>query len=112
MDYPVRQLPGDGERRKRMSPQDPERDLCRVKTHVAQEPYILLAMPGAEEYRKDLQSRFPQIPMYAVATQEEIGHQIDRVEILITIYRVADDLLKQAVNLKWMQVITSGVNYI
>ena len=83
-----------------------------MKAHVAQEPYILLAMPDAEEYRKDIQSRFPQIPMYAVATQEEIGHHIDRVEILITIYRVADDLLKQAVNLKWIQVITSGVNYL
>ena len=34
------------------------------------------------------------------------------MEILITLYRVADDLLKPAVNLKWIQVITSGVNYL
>jgi D-2-hydroxyacid dehydrogenase (NADP+) len=76
------------------------------------EMYILLAMPDAEDYQKDLQSRFPEVPIHAVTTQEEIGHHIDRVDILITLYRVADDLLKQAANLKWIQVITSGVNYL
>ena len=79
---------------------------------MAENIYILLAMPDAEEYRKDLQSRFPEIPLHAVTTEEDIRPHIDRVEILITIYRVADDLLKQAVNLKWIQVITSGVNYL
>jgi D-2-hydroxyacid dehydrogenase (NADP+) len=74
--------------------------------------YILLAMPDAEEYRKDLQSMFPDLPMHAVTTEEGIRQHVDKVEILITIYRVADDLLKQAVNLKWIQVITSGVNYL
>jgi D-2-hydroxyacid dehydrogenase (NADP+) len=83
-----------------------------VRGHVAREPYILLAMPDADDYRKDLQSRFPEIPLYAVAAEEEIRHHIDRVEILITIYRVRDELLKKAVNLKWIQVITSGVNYL
>ncbi len=74
--------------------------------------YVLAAMPEAEEYRKELRSKFPDIPIYAVATHEEIGHHIEKVEILITVYRVADDLLKRAANLKWVQVITSGVNYI
>jgi D-2-hydroxyacid dehydrogenase (NADP+) len=79
---------------------------------MAENIYILLAMPDAEEYRKDLQSRFPEIPLHAVITEQDMRPHIDRVEILITIYRVADDLLKQAVNLKWIQVITSGVNYL
>jgi D-2-hydroxyacid dehydrogenase (NADP+) len=74
--------------------------------------YILLAMPDAEEYRRDLHSKFPDIPFHAVESHEEIDHHVDKVEILITIYRVADDLLKRAVNLKWIQVITSGVNYL
>ena len=74
--------------------------------------YILLAMADAEEYRKDLQPNFPELPMHAVTTEGEIRHHVDKVEILITIYRVADDILKQAVNLKWIQVITSGVNYL
>ncbi len=56
---------------------------------------------------------FPGIPDACCHDlRQEIRHHIDRVEILITIYRVADDLLKQAVNLKWIQVITSGVNYL
>ena len=79
---------------------------------MAEKMYILLAMADAEEYRKDLQLKFPGLTIHAVTAEEEIKHHVGRVEILITIYRVADDLLKQAANLKWIQVITSGVNYL
>ncbi len=74
--------------------------------------YILLAMPDAEEYQKDLQKLFSNITIHAVTTENGIREHVDKVEILITLYRVADDILKQAVRLKWVQVITSGVNYI
>ena len=81
-------------------------------TGPREEMYILLAMADAEEYKKDLQKKFPGIPMHAVTSEDGIRQHADKVEILITIYRVADDILKQAVNLKWIQVITSGVNYL
>ncbi len=74
--------------------------------------YILLAMADAEEFKKDLHEKFPGIPIHAVTSEDGIRQHADKVEILITIYRVADDILKQAVNLKWIQVITSGVNYL
>jgi len=79
---------------------------------MAETMHILLAMADAQEYRKDLQPKFPELTIHAVTTEEGIRQHADRVEVLITIYRVADDLLKQAVNLKWIQVITSGVNYL
>ena len=74
--------------------------------------YILVAEPEAEAYKKDLETKFRGIPIHAVTTQEDIRHHADRMEILVTIFRVADELLKRAVHLKWIQVTTSGVNYL
>ena len=74
--------------------------------------YVLIAEPEAEAYKKDLEAKFPGIPFHAVMTQEDIRHHVARMEILVTIFRVADELLKRAVHLKWIQVTTSGVNYL
>jgi D-2-hydroxyacid dehydrogenase (NADP+) len=74
--------------------------------------YILLAMPDAEEYKTDLETRFPGVPFLAATSQKDMGGHIEKAEIIITIFRIADHLLSQAVNLKWVQVTTSGVNYL
>jgi D-2-hydroxyacid dehydrogenase (NADP+) len=74
--------------------------------------YILIAAPDALDYKKDLEARFPDMPMHAVTTEADIGDHVEKMEILVTLYRVADALLQTAVNLKWIQVITSGVNYL
>lgn len=74
--------------------------------------YILIATPDAGDYKKDLEARFPEIPMYAVISEEDIRHHVEKMDILVTIFRVSDELLKQAVNLKWIQAMTTGVNYI
>jgi D-2-hydroxyacid dehydrogenase (NADP+) len=74
--------------------------------------YILIAAPDALDYKKDLETRFPDIPFHAVTTEADIGDHVEKMEILITLYRVADALLQPAVNLRWIQVITSGVNYL
>jgi D-2-hydroxyacid dehydrogenase (NADP+) len=74
--------------------------------------YILIATPDAGDYKKDLEARFPEIPMYAVISEEDIRHHVEKMDILVTIFRVSDELLKQAVNLKWVQAMTTGVNYI
>lgn len=74
--------------------------------------YVLCAMPEGPEYKKYLETKFPGLTFHAVTTETEIRPHADKIEILITLYRVADDLLKPAKNLKWIQVITSGVNYL
>jgi D-2-hydroxyacid dehydrogenase (NADP+) len=74
--------------------------------------YVVVAEPEAEAYKKDLEAKFPEIPIHAVTTQGDIRYHVDTMEILVTIFRVADELLKRAVNLKWIQVTTSGVNYL
>jgi D-2-hydroxyacid dehydrogenase (NADP+) len=74
--------------------------------------YLVIAEPSAEKIKKELQSDFPEVPMVAVAKEEEIRSYVDKMEILITIFRISDEILKQAIHLKWIQVMTSGVNYI
>jgi len=74
--------------------------------------YLVIAEPSAEEIKKELQSHFPEVAMVAVAKEEEIRPYVDKMEILITIFRISDEILKQAIHLKWIQVMTSGVNYI
>jgi phosphoglycerate dehydrogenase-like enzyme len=74
--------------------------------------YVVVAEPEAEAYKKDLEAKFPGIPIHAATTQEDIRHHVERMEILVTVFRVADELLNRAVNLKWIQVTTSGVNYL
>ena len=74
--------------------------------------HILVAEPEAEAYKKNLEAKFPGVPVHAVTTHEDIRDHVHTMEILVTIFRVADELLKQAVNLKWIQVMTSGVNYL
>jgi D-2-hydroxyacid dehydrogenase (NADP+) len=74
--------------------------------------YLVIAEPSAEEIKKELQSDFPEVSMVAVAKEDKIRPYVDKMEILITIFRISDEILKQAIDLKWIQVMTSGVNYI
>lgn len=74
--------------------------------------YVLIADKDAEEYKKALVDKFPGITIHAVTREEEIRPYAEKMEILVTIYRVSDELLKQAIHLRWIQVMTTGVNYI
>ena len=74
--------------------------------------YVLIAEPDAHNYQKELIAKFPGVPIHAVTTEAEIRHHAEKVDILITIFRVSDEAFKRAVNLKWIQVLTTGVNYI
>ena len=73
---------------------------------------LVIAEPSAEEIKKELQVDFPEVTMVAVAREEEIRPYVDKMQILVTLFRISDDILKQAIHLKWIQVMTSGVNYI
>ena len=74
--------------------------------------YVLIADSEAEDYVKELTPRFPEAEFHAVTSEEELGPHVARMEVLITIWRIADDLLKQAVNLRWIQVMGTGVNHL
>lgn len=72
---------------------------------------LLLLDPIAEEYKKFLEPKFPELSIYAFAAEEEIGDAIEKIDIIMAI-RISDQLLKKATNLKWIQAKTTGVDQI
>ena len=74
--------------------------------------YVLIAAREAEEYRKSLVPLFPEVEFHAVERESDIRDHAGRMEVLITVYRVANELLRQATRLQWIQVTTVGVNYL
>ncbi len=73
--------------------------------------HLLILNQSAEDYKKTLEPKFPELSIHAVAKEEEIGNFIEKMDILLTI-RISDHLIKKASRLKWIQAMTTGVDYI
>ena len=74
--------------------------------------YVLISDRDAGEYKKALSPIFPEIEFRTVTREADIQDHVEKMDVLVTVYRVSDELLKQAVKLQWIQVMTAGVNYI
>lgn len=74
--------------------------------------YLVVTGPEAEDYKKELAAKFPELSIHAASKQEDIGQHAGKVEIFVTLYRIDDDVYKRAVNLRWVQALTTGVNYV
>ncbi len=72
---------------------------------------LLILNPSALDYEKALMTKFPQLSIHAAVKEEEIGDLIEKIDILLTT-RISDSLIKRASNLKWIQVMIAGVDYI
>jgi D-2-hydroxyacid dehydrogenase (NADP+) len=71
---------------------------------------LLVLNSLAEDYKKALGQKFPRVFVHAAKNEEEIGDFIEKMDILLTV-RISDELVKKAKNLKWIQTITTGVDY-
>jgi D-2-hydroxyacid dehydrogenase (NADP+) len=72
---------------------------------------LLILDPLADEYKKALRPKFPEISIHAAKKEDEIGDFIEKADILLLI-RISNELIKRASNLKWIQALTTGVDYI
>ena len=72
---------------------------------------LLILDQHADEYRKGLQSKFPEIMIHASIKEGDIGDFIEKVNVLLT-FRISDGLIKRAANLQWIQSMASGVDAI
>ena len=72
---------------------------------------LLVLHQQANEYKKALGSKFPEIVIHAATREEEVGDFVEVVNILLT-GRISDDLMKRAAKLQWIQASTTGVDYI
>lgn len=74
--------------------------------------YVLISDRDAGQYKKALASKFPGIEFHAVTGEADIQDHVEKMDVLVTVYRVSDELFKRAVKLQWIQVMTAGVNYL
>jgi len=72
---------------------------------------LLILEQRAEEYKKSLQPKFPELTIHATSKEEEVGDFIEKMDILLGI-RISDGLIKKASKLKWIQALTTGVDYL
>jgi phosphoglycerate dehydrogenase-like enzyme len=72
---------------------------------------LLILDPFADEYKKALQPKFSEVSIHGAKKEDEIGVFIEKADILLLI-RISDALIKKASNLKWIQALTTGVDYI
>jgi len=72
---------------------------------------LLVLNSLAEDYQKALTQKFPEIFIHPAKNEDEIGDFIGKMDILLTV-RISDELIKKAKKLKWIQTITTGVDYI
>ena len=72
---------------------------------------LLVLEQRAEDYKKTLGPKFPEVVIHAAAKEEEVGKFIEQTDVLLTI-RISDGLIKKASRLKWIHALTTGVDYI
>jgi phosphoglycerate dehydrogenase-like enzyme len=72
---------------------------------------LLILEQRAEEYKKALSPKFPEVVIHAAAQEAEVGKFIEETDILVTI-RISDGLIKKASKLKWIHALTTGVDYL
>jgi phosphoglycerate dehydrogenase-like enzyme len=72
---------------------------------------LLILERLADEYKKALQSKFPELTIHAATKEEEVGDFIEKMDILLA-FRISDELIKKASKLKWIQSLATGVDYI
>jgi phosphoglycerate dehydrogenase-like enzyme len=74
---------------------------------------ILLTLPEfvRARYRDHLQATFPRLTVNVVDHRSKVGPHIAATDILITFPpMLADDVIRDAVNLKWVQALGTGLD--
>lgn len=66
---------------------------------------------NAHEFKNQLVDEFPELNFFSAREESEVGDFIEKADILVCL-RVSDALLGRAGNLKWIQSMITGTNYI
>jgi D-2-hydroxyacid dehydrogenase (NADP+) len=72
---------------------------------------ILGKEQDAHEYKSYLTADFPEVNFFSAREESEVGDFIEKADILVCL-RISDALLSRAGNLKWIQSMLAGTNYI
>lgn len=72
---------------------------------------LLILDQFAQDIKRALELRFPEVFVHAATREEEIGDFVFRMDILLTL-RISDETIRNASRLQWIQVRTAGVDWI
>ena len=72
---------------------------------------LLILEQKAEDYKKVLGPKFPEVTIQTATNDEEAEKFIEQADILL-LFRISDDLIKRASKLRWIHALTTGVDYI
>ena len=70
---------------------------------------LIVIEASAKDIKKRLEPQFPEISIHAATSEVEAGDFIEKADILLT-FLISDELIKKAINLKWIQSMISGVD--
>jgi D-2-hydroxyacid dehydrogenase (NADP+) len=70
---------------------------------------LLILDKQADEYKRALERKFPEVRIHAATNEEEAGDFISEASIILT-FKISDGLLKRASNLLWIQALATGVD--
>lgn len=65
----------------------------------------------AEDYRKALQPKFPEIVIHAASDEETLAGFVSDMDILLA-FSMPDELMRRAAELQWIQSLGTGVDYL
>lgn len=72
---------------------------------------LLILEQRAEDYKKALEPKFPEVSIHAAKKEGEVGDFVEKMDILLA-FRISDELIKRASKLQWVQGLGTGVDYI
>ena len=72
---------------------------------------VVFEQHRAEEFRKALQPKFPEIAMHAASNPEGLAKLVEEMDILLA-FAMPDELMRRASRLQWIQGLGTGVDYL
>jgi D-2-hydroxyacid dehydrogenase (NADP+) len=78
---------------------------------VSMENVVVFEPHRAEDYRKALQAKFPEIAIHAASNAEELAGLVEEMDILMA-FAMPDELMRKSTKLKWIQGLGTGVDYL
>jgi phosphoglycerate dehydrogenase-like enzyme len=78
--------------------------------------HLLIVDQLAQDFKKALEPKFPELSIDTVIKTEDIGDFIEKAEMLLIMgppaIKISDEMMKKASKLQWIQSIISGVDFL
>lgn len=85
---------------------------CHKKLNEGElEMNVLVLDKLAIGYKEAILAKFPALVVHAAVKEEDVGGFIEKADVLMCA-RISDALMQKASNLKWIQAVTTGTDYI